>query len=81
MPIRLFSFRKIGCFFRTIHSFGYYRGYDCKSDDYIAFSQLSKKQQMRIIKTNLHIFKNPEKYSYKDFKELKLIYLGENLLE
>ncbi len=73
--------KKIKSYFETKHSFGYFHGWDNVSNKFVDFNLLEEKQKFRIIKRNIRIFRKPDKYTYKDFKEVQLIYFGKNLLE
>ncbi len=73
--------KKIKVYFEKRHSFGYFCGWDEVSEKYVDFNLLNNKQKLRIVKKNSHIFRNPYRYTYKDFKDVQLIYFGKNLLE
>jgi hypothetical protein len=81
MPIKLIRLKKIVNYFQTIHSFGYYRGWNEKYESYVDFYHLPPKQQKKIARKNARIFKAPADYTYRDFKDLELVYLGDNLLD
>jgi hypothetical protein len=81
MPLNLFLKKRIKTFFKARHNFGYFLGWDEINQTFVDFTHLSEKQQSRIVEKNLPIFKYPGRYTYKDFTEVQLIYLGKNLLD